>query len=183
MYFSNKNKNGNFVKTIIIKKIHLIDNLKTNMLINIDLIESKKIDINIFNRTAYIDNYKIIVFLKIRISRTVVQTLVYARKIIIVFSRSKITISIYYNIISVDRNFFFELNEFNFSLYAHLVNFKFKHILIKNKNNQIVHISRNCRIKYITELKFFNAFQMHKNEIKKIVDFTLCPSIKKDKID
>ena len=72
MYFSNKNKNGNFVKTIITKKIYLIDNLKVNMLINIDLIKSKKIDINIFNRTIYINSCEIIVFLKIRTLRIVV---------------------------------------------------------------------------------------------------------------
>ena len=158
IYFSSMNKNGNFVKAIIIKKIHLIDNLKVNMLIDTNFIESKKIDINILNWTTYIDNCDVIAVLKIRISRIIVQTFVHARKIIIVFSRSKITISIYYNIISIDKNFFFELNKFNFSLYAHLINFKFKHILVKNKNNQIVYISRNCRIKRMIELNFFNAF-------------------------
>ena len=135
MYFPNTNKNGNFVKAMIIKKIHLIDNLKVNMLININFIESKKIDINIFNRTAYIDNCDVIAVLKVCISRIIVQTFVHARKIIIVSFRSKTTISIYYSTISADKNFLFELNELNFSLYAHLVNFKFKHILVKNKSN------------------------------------------------
>ena len=41
IYFFNE-KNSVSMRIIIIKKIHLIDNLKINILININLIESKK---------------------------------------------------------------------------------------------------------------------------------------------
>ena len=72
MYFFEVNKNDKSIKTMIIKKIHLINNLKINMLLSIDFINSKKIDINIFNKIVHIDNCEIIVTLKIRIFKIIV---------------------------------------------------------------------------------------------------------------
>ena len=90
MYFFEVNKNDKSIKIIIIKKIHLINNLKVNMLLNIDFINSKKIDINIFNKIVHIDNCKIIIFLKIRIFKIIVQTSIYVTKTIYVFFSIKI---------------------------------------------------------------------------------------------
>ena len=140
MYIFNYNKNDVVVKAKIIQKIHLINNLKINIFFNIDFIESKKININIFNKTTYINNCNITALLKIRTLRIIVQISIYARKIIVVFSYTKIILSIHYTIILNNRNFFFESKKLNFLLYAYLINSNSKHILIRNENNKIVHI-------------------------------------------
>ena len=106
MYFFEINKNDNSIKIIIIKKIYLINNLKVNMLLNIDFINSKKIDINIFNKIAHIDNCEIIAFLKVRTFKIIVQTSIHVTKTIYVFSRSKIFLSIHHIEISFNRDFF-----------------------------------------------------------------------------
>ena len=182
MYFFNVNKNDKSIKVMIIKKIHLIDNLKANMLLNIDFIDSKKIDINIFNKIAHIDSCEVIAFLKIRTLKVVVQTSIYVTKTTYVSSRSKIFLSIHHIVMSADRDFFFESNELNVFLYAHLINAKFKHILIRNDSNHTVHIFKNCRMKRLTKLNFFNVFQINFDEIEKIIDFALRKSFKKHKI-
>ena len=169
IYIFDHDKNENVVKIMIIKKIHLIDNFKINMFFEIDLIKSKKIDINILNKTIYIDNCDVIASLKIKTSRIVVRISIYARKIIVVSSYFEITFSIHYITISIEKNYFFESNEFNFVLYAHFVDVNFKHILIRNDNAQIVHIFRNCRMKRMTKINFFNAFQIHANDVDEIV--------------
>ena len=105
------------------------------MLLNIDLIDSKKIDINISNKKIYIDNCDVIAFLKIKTFRIVVQTFVYVRKIIVVFSHSKITFLIHYIVIFFNKNYFFESNEFNVLFYVHLTNVNFKHIFVRNNSD------------------------------------------------
>ena len=181
IYIFDRDKNENVVKIMIIKKIHLIDNFKINMLFEIDLIESKKIDISVFNKTTYIDNCDVIASLKIKTSRIVVRTSMYAWKIIVVSSYLKITLSIHYIIISTDKNYIFESNELNVFFYAHLIDVNFKHILIRNDNVRVVHIFRNCRMKRMTKINFFNAFQIHADETDEVAQFVIRRSIKKHK--
>ena len=114
IYIFDHDKNENVVKTMIIKKVHLIDNFKINMFFKIDLIESKKIDINILNKTIFIDNCDVTTSLKIKTSRIVVRISIHVRKIIVVSSYFEITFSIHYITISIEKNYFFELDEFNF---------------------------------------------------------------------
>lgn len=47
------------------REIHIVDNLKTNVLIDMNIIISKKIDILIFQSKTEIDNCDINVFIKI----------------------------------------------------------------------------------------------------------------------
>ena len=105
------------------------------MLLNIDLIDLKKIDINISNKKIYIDSCDVITFLKIKTFRIIVQTFVYVRKTIVVSSYLKITFLMHYIVISFDKNYFFESNEFNVSFYAHLTNVNFKHIFVRNNSD------------------------------------------------
>ena len=97
------------MRIIIIKKIYLIDNLKINILINIDLIKLKKININIFNKTIYIDSCNVIVSLNVRTFKIIVQTSIHARKTTTISFRFKIVLSIYYTIIFIDCDFFSSL--------------------------------------------------------------------------
>ena len=157
MYFSDQ-KNDVTIKIKIIRKIHLIDNLKINMLLSNDVIESKKIDVSISNKSIYIDNYEVIVSFEVRTSRVIVQTSVHARKITVISSHSELILSVHYTTVSFDRDYLFESDELNFSLYAHLIDFNFKHIVVRNENNHAVHIFRNCRVDHMIEIDFIKVF-------------------------
>ena len=75
-------------------------------------------------------------------------------------SRFKITMSVHYNTISRDKNFFFESKTLNFFLYAQLINVNCKNILVRNDNYKTIQISRNCHVNRLTKIDFFNAFQI-----------------------
>ena len=95
MYFLNiKNEKRALAK--ITREIYLIDNFKTNILIENNLINLEKIVINIINKFAHINNYDVIVNLKAKTTRTIVYERVYIKKIVNVFSKFEITILIYY---------------------------------------------------------------------------------------
>ena len=66
MYFADTDDKKRKVKTLITKKIYLIDNLKTNMLINNDILRFKFIDISIFTKSTNVDSCKVIVFIKLK---------------------------------------------------------------------------------------------------------------------
>ena len=157
IYFS-KQKNDVSTKTKIIREIHLINHLKINMLLNNDIIKSKRMIFDSSNNVVHIDNCDVSIFLNIKTFRIVIHTSIHARKTMIISSRSEIVVSIHYIIISIDRDFFFESKKMNFSFYVHLINSTFKNILIRNDDDKIVQIFRNCRLNRIIELNFANVF-------------------------
>lgn len=56
MYLSRINEQSNKVLTLIIKKLHLVDDFKVKMFIKNDILESKVIVINVIKRFVYINN-------------------------------------------------------------------------------------------------------------------------------
>ncbi len=121
IFFSKiKNRKQAFAK--ITREIYLIDNLKTNILIKNNFIDFEKIVINIISKFVYIKSCVVIVNLKIKTTCTIVYKQVYVKKAINVSSKLKITILIHYIFISNNRNFLFELNKLNLSLYVYFVN-------------------------------------------------------------
>lgn len=141
------------------------------MLIENNLIDSKKIIIDIVNKFAYIESYNVIVNLKIKTNRTIIYKQVHIKKTINVVFEFEITISIYYTSISSNRDFFFESNKFNLSIYIYLVNFETRNIVVRNNSNKTIYILRNCQLRRIIELEFFNVFYIVVNS--NVLDLTL----------
>jgi len=80
IYFSNKDKNENFVIAKITREVYLVENLKINILIKNNLIDFEKIVINIIDKLIFINNCNVIVFLKVKTSRVIIYTLKYVKK-------------------------------------------------------------------------------------------------------
>ena len=126
----NKNKENKIVRTCFRRKIHIVDNLKTNMFIENDIINLKNINVSFDRRIAYIENYKIIVLMKIRLSETPIIKSVHLRKITIISSYSKISMKVHYLIVFDFRDFLFKFDEIDLLIvYAHLTNAFTKEIL------------------------------------------------------
>ena len=70
------------------QKIHIVDNFKTNILININIIILKQIDILTSQLKVKINNYDIIIFIKVRIKNRIIVHSIYVKKSIIIFSYS-----------------------------------------------------------------------------------------------
>ena len=167
MYFLEKNKNDKIFKTKIIRKIHLMNNLKTNMLIENDVLESKKFDIFISISSVSIDSCDVIISIFIRNRFTFQSTSVHFIKFCIVSSRTEISISIHRISLS-DRDYFFELTKANFSIYCHIVDTITNVVLVRNDKNKIVKILRNFRLNKFVEFEHFNAFYVN-SELSNLV--------------
>ena len=65
--------------------------------------------------------------------------------------------------------FFFEFDNINFTMYAHLINASIQIVLIRNDNFKIVKISRNFRLKYLIEMNYSNVFFVDENIVELIM--------------
>ena len=66
MYIFDIKKDDIKILCRIVKEIHLIDDLKTYMFIENDIVESKQIVLNVNNSKAFIDNYDVIINISYR---------------------------------------------------------------------------------------------------------------------
>lgn len=141
-----------------------------NILIDNNLLDLKRITINIAKKSTYIESCNTTIEIEIKITRIVVYKYIYTRKVVDILSRLKITILVYYIVIFNNRDFLFKSNNTDLLLYAYIINTKTINILIKNKSNKIVYISRNCYLDRVLELDFLNTFQIQNknNNITKL---------------
>ena len=68
----------------IYKKIHFIDNLKTHILLNNDIIDFEKIILNVTQNKTYINNYEIIIIIINQQRDSYQKRIIYIKKILII---------------------------------------------------------------------------------------------------
>ena len=156
MYFPSVDDTGRSVRAMIIRKIHLIDNLKINLLIENDILSPKLIDISASTNSAYIESCGITVSIRLRSRFSSQVKFVHITRTIIISSQTEIAVPVH--IISMpDRDYIFEPDQINFAIYAHIVNIDIKVILIRNNTYTPVKIPRNFRLDKITEMTYPDA--------------------------
>ena len=142
------------------REIHVIDDFKTNILIDNNIMSSKSIFVDSKKHTTYIVSCKIIVLVKVKNSNAIISKSIHLRKIILISSKSKISVEIHH-LAMFDWDYLFEFeNIFHLIVYAHLVNVSIKTIVLRNESNKLVQISRNHRLERFSELKYFNAYHL-----------------------
>ena len=167
-------KNDKFVISILRREVHLIDNLKANMLINNDVLDFENIIIDSIKKQIHIINIDVIISMNIRSSKISIQRFVYIRKIIMILSQFEMIIIIHHTTLFASRDFLFEFaNDINFTLYAHLVNVFTFAILVRNDKNQSIQIFRNFRLNRISEFDFLNVFQIDIEKIDQVKHLTI----------
>ncbi len=71
----------------------------------------------------------------------------------------------------MNKNFLFESQNLNLEIffYVHLIDNTITAIMIKNKSDKFIKISRNNRFKILIEVFYLNAFHVEKSEFQKYV--------------
>ena len=156
MYFSEKNEKREAVKTKITREVHLMNNLKTNMLIKNDILKSKKFDIFTFTSSAYIESCETVISIFIKNRSAFRTTSVHFTKTRIISFHVEISILIH-KILLFERDYLFESAETNFFIYSYIVDTITNVILVRNNDNRLIRILKNCRLNKLIELKHFNA--------------------------
>ena len=168
IYIKGKDESDKTIRACFRKKVHIVNDLKTNMLIDNNIMKSKNINVSSNKKTAYINNCHITVSMKIKLFEATVFKFVHLQKITIISFYLKILMKIHHLIMFNFRNFLFELNEINSLIaYVHLMNAFIKTILLQNKSKHLIKISRNYRLKKLIELKYTNVYHIiEKNDFE-----------------
>lgn len=161
VYFRGIDETKQEVRADFIKKIHLINELKAKILIETDILISKKFILNFKNNTIVIENCQMTIFITIkRKANAKIDRIVNFKKIILIFSHTMLSIKIHHLNISTKKIFLFESNDVNFSMYVHMIDSRIAIIMIRNEKNISIRIPRNFRLKRTIELNYSNAFQI-----------------------
>ena len=150
IYFVDKYTNDKKIKICFRRETHIIDDLKTNMLIENDIIDLKNFIINLNNKIIRINNCDVIVSIEIQLFKiSTIHLSIYLKKIIIVSIHVELTIFIHRmkNILFVVCDFWFESKIINqLLMYVHLIDTIIGTVIVRNENNMSIWISRNMRL-------------------------------------
>lgn len=165
MYFFEKNKNNQSVFVEIVKEIHFVDNLKINIFINNDILDSKLIDIFNFISTASIKNCNIIIFIIVKFKSSRQSWVIHAIRSQKILSHFEFTISIP-KIVTSKRDYIFKSKKIkNLAVYAYIIDNNIKAILIRNDDDKTVNILRNFRRKNLIEINLSNVMHVDINHV------------------
>ncbi|KAL8817991.1 MAG: hypothetical protein Q9191_008035, partial [Dirinaria sp. TL-2023a] len=169
MYFTRADDKRNRVRVMIRRELHVVDDLKVNVLIDNDIMSAEDISIDLEKRVARIDSCGVIVSIEIRTSHksSSVQKSVHLRKTTVISPRSEQTVEIHNLAVSDDRDYLFESAELNhLIIYAHMINATTRAVILKNDFNSSIQVSRNHRLGRIIELEFSNAYHVENQSIR-----------------
>ena len=139
--------------------MYLVDNLRANVFIGINIIDLKNINLNILNTEITFRIYDNIIIFLVTKSRSneFVRRSIYLTITIIIF------IKIYRIIfidkrdekilnLSINRNLFFEPNTLNYlDIYIYIVDIIIIQIFIKNDTKNKIKLNKKIKLKYLTE--------------------------------
>ncbi len=162
IYFAGKNPQGKPVRGVIRREVHLVDNLKANMLIGNDILGPEGISIDGANSKATIASCQgMTIPIEIRtLTKGMINKALHARSTTVIPPHSMTAIPIHHSNLPSDRDFLFEPSDSNASLFAHAIDASTNCIMAKNDSPQSIKISRNARLGRITEIQYPNAFHV-----------------------
>lgn len=161
------------------REIHIVDDLKANILIDMDIMIPKKIDIFVSEAKASIDSCNITVPVEVRTRGRAITHPVHIKKSIVIPPRSQVQIPVHHASLP-KREFFFEPDQLNLTLYAHLVDSSLSNILAKNDSDQTIKVSRNLRLETVQEADFDNCYHVTEGQ-KDVVELASRHPAKKHK--
>ena len=87
------------IRAYFIKEMYIVDDFKINIFIENDVNEFESILIFLNNRTMYINNYKIIISLKVKIIEIIIDKLIHLRKTTIISFKIELLFEIHHLIV------------------------------------------------------------------------------------
>ena len=171
VYFSNI-KNDKQILAQITKKIHLVNDLKANLLIDNDFFESKDFTLNISNKKITIISCDVTIDLTIRQRGSYVRKNIHVAESIIILFETKFNVAVKFSVL-IDRDFLFEsIKKANVTLFHHIVDVYFSEIMIRNDSFHVVKIPENFCLKSVIELTYDDCFLIAQSKMHRIMTFS-----------
>ena len=165
IYFSDVNDKKRKIRVCIRREIHLMKNFKINVLIETDILTSKKFVLNFKKNETFIKNCSIIISIISKRHEKIINQIMNLKKIIIISFHFEFQIRIHHLNFSEKKNFLFESKSVDFDLYAHIIETETSDILIRNEQNKSLRISRNVYLDRVMKMKYSNVCHVTTNDV------------------
>ena len=141
------------------RELYIVNNLRVKMLIKNNIIKLEEIIINIVNKRARINSCSTTINIIARSRGEFMRRKIYIKLFIFMSPHSEIILLIKKIDLSNDRDFLFELAvQTNLIMFAYLINYIITRILVRNKSNISIQISKKLRLKNVLEMNYENYF-------------------------
>ncbi len=164
IYISAKDGQGQEVIVHIRREIHLVEELKANMLVGTDIMTPEQFVLDLNKKTAFIGSCSYSFDLDIEIPRVSIKRPVHAKTRVTILPHTMQVITIHYLNIPHSRDFLFQPDNVDFALSAYLVDANITGLPVENNTDKPIYISRNFRLGRIQELTYPNIEQLHSQE-------------------
>ena len=152
-------KDGKPAITLIRREVHLVEDLKANFLIGNNILKPEGFKIDLERNKAFISSCGVTIPINVQSRSIPIHKPIHLKKSTVIPPHSITPVQVHsLAAMPSDRDFLFEPDDVNFSLYAHIVNFETEAILVRNDEPKAITIPRNLRLGYATELEYSNAF-------------------------
>lgn len=132
------------IEAVITWETYLIDSLKTKILVSINIIRSKQIDIITLKKQAVIDLCQnTIILIKVHLQSCSTWHIIYTKSNLIILLHTEQPISIHHIRHLPDQNFLFKLKDLSLTLYTYIIDLSFFIIITENETAQSISIRYN----------------------------------------
>ena len=133
LYFLATNLKNKVILASITRELYIVDELRANVLIDTDIIESEEIVLDVTNQKTYIINCDVTISINAKQRDSFTRRNLHAATQMIIQSNINVFISIQESHLSKNREFLFEfLTQSSIVLYTHIVNHEIKKVMTKN---------------------------------------------------
>lgn len=164
MYHHGKDKDGNPVVSKIRREVHLVKDLKANMLIGNDVLGPEGFVMDLGKGEAYIGSTGVTIPLEVRSAKSSVQRMVHIKQTTVVPPFAEMALQIHHCSLPESRDFLFEPDDVELTMFAHMIDASTHCIIARNEGPRPIHVPRNYRLGRISELDYPNAFQVDATE-------------------
>ncbi len=158
IYLSSKNDPTTLVE--IHRELHLVEELKVNMLIENDILKSKEIIIDVQQKTATIRSCEnLIIEVKIHQRESFVRRNIISQFVSVIFSEAYAKISYKIKNLSSNRDFLFEsFTEVSIFIYAHVIDARITDVIVRNESTKSMKISKNFKLEVAQKIQYEDCF-------------------------
>ena len=142
------------MKVLLRCQAFVVNNLRAKMLIEINILDSKNIDLIISTRIEHIESYFTVFELNIEsLTRVFIQQSVMLDKSVAISAHSQITISIALMKLPFDDYVFESIDECSIALFAAVMNLSFYIVLTRNDFDESIYLLKRLQVGFVMNLE------------------------------
>ncbi len=138
--------------------LHLVDDLKANILLGMDVVGPEDIDVITSKKHLYVGSCGMRMPIEIRPRGTEVRRAIKAKQDVLIHPGQQVSIPIHYHATLPERDLLFEPDESELTLYAHIVDSSVEAVLARNDSDVPITLTRKTRLGHIAEIPYDSCY-------------------------